>query len=99
MSVEAIAWALRAAEAGLVPSPTAAHVLIVLAHHADKWGEVRWLPNKRLGMMAMRSERQVRRALRELEQAGLIKRHEATALDGARLPNVYELYTCSKEAE
>jgi len=91
MSVEAITWALRAAEAGLVPSPTAAHVLIVLANYANG-DNIAWPGQKNIAALVMRSERQVRRALEELEAAGLITAHERRRANGSRTSNAYQLH-------
>ena len=90
MSVEAITWAMHMAEAGAIPSPTAAHVLIVLADYADG-DNVAWPGQKSIATRVMRSERQVRRALEELEAAGLIRAEERRRRDGARTSNAYHL--------
>ncbi len=91
MSVEAITWAMHMAEVGAVPSPTAAHVLIVLADYADG-DNVAWPGQRNIAARVMRSERQVRRALDELEGAGLITSEARRRADGSRTSNAYKLH-------
>ena len=91
MSVEAIAWAMQMAETGAIPSPTAAHVLIVLANYADG-DNVAWPGQRSIAARVMRSDRQVRRALDELERAGLISVESRRRKNGSWTSNRYKLH-------
>jgi hypothetical protein len=93
VSLEAMVWALNFAPA---PSPTAAHVLLGLANHAQPDGTDAFPSIARLVRYTRRDERTVRRALRELEDYGTIVASVSRVVDAKisrvdRRPNSYDL--------
>jgi len=79
MSVEAIAAGFRAA----CPSSAAKLTLLAVSNFANEDG-VAWPSQRRLASDTGLAERTVRRALEQLEDAGLIRREERRRNDGSR---------------
>jgi DNA-binding MarR family transcriptional regulator len=79
MSVQAIAAAFRA----VCPSSSAKLALLAISNFADEDG-VAWPSQGRLAADTGLAERTVRRALEQLEEAGLIRREERRRRDGSR---------------
>lgn len=74
MSSEAMAWAKRCGEVGSVPQL----VLMLMADWADHENKA-WPGVKTLASMTSRSERTIIRAVKRLEEAGLIEKSARTA--------------------
>ena len=74
MSSEAMAWAKRCGEVGSVPQL----VLMLMADWADHENKA-WPGVKALASMTSRSERTIIRAIKRLEEAGLIEKSARTA--------------------
>ena len=74
MSSEAMAWAKRCGEVGSVPQL----VLMLMADWADHENKA-WPGVKALAAMTCRSERTIIRAVKRLEEAGLIEKSARTA--------------------
>lgn len=74
MSSEAMAWAKRCGEVGSVPQL----VLMLMADWADHEDKA-WPGVKTLAAMTCRSERTIIRAIKRLEEAGLIEKSARTA--------------------
>ena len=74
MSSEAMAWAKRCGEVGSVPQL----VLMLMADWADHENKA-WPGVKTLAAMTSRSERTIIRAIKRLEEAGLIEKSARTA--------------------
>ena len=74
MSSEAMAWAKRCGEVGSVPQL----VLMLMADWADHENKA-WPGVKTLASMTSRSERTIIRAIKRLEEAGLIEKSARTA--------------------
>ncbi|MYW29769.1 helix-turn-helix domain-containing protein, partial [Streptomyces sp. SID2119] len=91
MSKEAMDWALEYAPP--MPSQLVA-TLSGLARHADKQGRGAFPSNARLAAYACKSERSVRRDLRDLEDLKLIRKGDqskANHLPADKRPEVYDL--------
>lgn len=74
---------------GLNPTQT-----LVLLQLLDYWRRRNSLPFPSIGMLAMRiglKERQLRRVLRELEDAGFVTRSRRTLLRGGQTSNYFDL--------
>lgn len=76
MTVQALAWAIE--QAPDVPQHNLS-VLIALANHAHEDGTDAWPSIERIAWESRKSERQVQRALAELEELGLIRRGDQRA--------------------
>ncbi|GAA2171123.1 hypothetical protein GCM10009846_03870 [Agrococcus versicolor] len=87
MSVKLYGWAWD--QVALI-SPAAHHVLLALAEFADKHG-LCFPSQATLAAKTGRGERTVRRALHELEEAGLIKRSRRRRMDGSRTSDEFRL--------
>jgi hypothetical protein len=91
MSVQALAWAIE--DAPGVPAELVS-LLIGLANHADETGRGAWPSLALLAEYTRKSERQVRRGLRELELLGLIRPGDQRItghIRPDRRPPVYDL--------
>lgn len=91
MSLEAMVWALKHADA---PDPLSHLVLIGLADHATSSGDAAWPPIDMLAQYARCSRRSVQNRLRLLESLGLIRRGDQRMvghIPGNRRPVVYDL--------
>ena len=91
MSFEATTWALNIEG---VNDSTSRVILLGLASHAHKDGTAAWPSVATLAAYAVCSERTVHRRLRELEEAGLIRRGDQLLvghLPPGRRPVVYDL--------
>lgn len=94
MSWQASAWAIRQQ---IVRAPTVRHVLLCMSNYADQDGKAAFPSNASLQADTGLSERAIRKAMRELQEAGLIKladRAIAAAITGKRaqyVPYVYHL--------
>lgn len=66
-------------------------VLIVLATHADKTTREAQLPGRDLERLTGFSGSSVRRALRRLEELGIVSRTRCTEPDGGNAPSRYRL--------
>ncbi len=86
MSGFAVGWA----KGQIAPSVTAKAVLVALADYADQDG-VAWPAVARLATEVQVSERTAQRAIRALEEAGLVKREPTTRGDGGQTSNRYRL--------
>ena len=65
-------------------------ILLILAHHADK--DMTCYPGQqRLAQQSGMSDRNVRRAVAELEKQGLIYRQKRFRKDGTRTSDLYHL--------
>lgn len=84
MSVQAISWVLENSESRL----GARHVLISIANHAQSDGTGSWPSIATIGRESKLSEREVRYALRELEEMGELHTEIAS---GPRGCNMYTL--------
>ena len=78
------AWGLQCV------SGTTKLVLMALAHYADHEG-ICWPSNEAISAKAVASSATVRRAIKSLEEHGLILREERTRADGSQTSNVYYL--------
>ena len=85
MSIDALNWALNRAP---VSDSTQAFVLVCLADYADPETHFCWPSIARVAARARCSESTARRAIRELEKAGLIVTKMAAARGGANLYRV-----------
>jgi hypothetical protein len=86
VSIEAMVWAKRTPTG----SPTRRLVLYVLADYADENGTC-WPSQRTIASQTELSERTVRRALAELEEAHLVTRVQQSRPDGSRTTDRYQL--------
>lgn len=86
MSVAALTWA----KAQAAPTITAKSVLICMADYADEHG-VAWPAVKTLAREVQASDRTIQRALRALEENGLVTVERRDRQDGGQTSNGYKL--------
>lgn len=93
MSHEAVLWSCQLPMTAC--GAAAYRVLVILAERADKYGYGAWFGQEKLAETLECSTRTIRRALRELLDAGLIRKGDQSLAHGRadRRPTVYDVMT------